>query len=124
MIGGKIKSLLSVWVLVLALVGCSSEKVDVLDLGVADHTLVMYLNANNNLAGAILNNANDAEKGMQGVLPSTKLVIYLDKNDGTSSLYEVKYLQYGTANYIKHTTLLKEYPVLGEGLGDSGLHTA
>ncbi|MBR2425049.1 MAG: hypothetical protein IKD05_02845 [Tidjanibacter sp.] len=110
MIGGKIKSLLSVWVLVLALVGCSSEKVDVLDLGVADHTLVMYLNANNNLAGAILNNANDAEKGMQGVLPSTKLVIYLDKNDGTSSLYEVKYLQYGTANYIKHTTLLKEYP--------------
>lgn len=110
MMGRKIKGVSLVWALVFALMGCSSEKVEVLDIGVAEHTLVMYLNANNNLSGHILNNAYDAEKGAMGLLPSTKLVIYLDKSDGTSSLYEVKYLQYGAANYIKHTTLLKEYP--------------
>lgn len=91
-------------------VGCGAyEEVDnVLEDGVVEHTLVMYLNANNNLSGYITNNALDAEKGMMGGLPSTRLVIYLDKLNSTT-LYEVRYLPYGDT-YIKQSKVLKEYP--------------
>ncbi len=93
-----------------ALEGCGPwTEVEVLESGMVEHTLVMYLNANNNLAAHIVNNAYDAEKGMMGAMPSTRLVIYLDRSNSTT-LYEVSYLQYGSANYVKHARVLKEYP--------------
>lgn len=101
---------LCVGVITLALGGCEfSEQDNELESGVAEHTLVMYLNANNNLSPHITNNVYDAEVGMVGAMPSTRLVIYLDTATSTK-LYEVSYLRYGDGNYIKHTRVLKEYP--------------
>ena len=112
----RLQNILTVRVAVLmsavavALGGCRPfVEVEMLPSGVVEHTLVMYLNANNNLAHHIKANALDAERGMMGALPSTRLVIYLDEAESTT-LYEVRYLQYGSANYVKHTTVLKEYP--------------
>ncbi len=101
---------LCVGVMAIVLGGCvPSEQSEVLDSGMVEHTLVMYLNANNNLASHIINNAYDAENGMEGAMPSTRLVVYLDKYASTT-LYEVSYLQYGAGNYVKHSRILKEYP--------------
>ncbi|MBQ5669379.1 MAG: hypothetical protein IIV29_01650, partial [Tidjanibacter sp.] len=56
---------LCVGVITLALGGCEfSEQDNELESGVAEHTLVMYLNANNNLSPHITNNVYDAEIGM------------------------------------------------------------
>ena len=102
-----------VWIVALMQVSCYPEPiaddVEILEGDMVEHTLVMYLNANNNLATHILANANDAERGMLGVPASTRLVIYLDKQSSTT-LYEVKFLQYGSYNFVKHSTVLKEYP--------------
>ena len=78
--------------------------------GEVEHTLVMYLIANNNLESSIYRNALDAEVGMDGALPSTRLVIYLDRRHDTK-LYEVRYLPYGEGGeYIRSCKVLKEYP--------------
>ena len=74
-----------------------------------EHTIVMYLNANNNLSHSLYQNALDAEKGMVGALPSTRLVIYLDKASETK-LYEVRYLPYGSNEHIRYCKELKTYP--------------
>lgn len=75
-----------------------------------EHTLVMYLMADNDLSSDIYQNAIDAEKGMFGALPSTRLVIYLDKADKTE-LYEVRYLPYGGGEeHIRYCDTLKTYP--------------
>lgn len=106
---------LSVMVLfLLSLVGCngivkSEESVEVLAVGEVEHTLVMYLIANNNLESSIYRNALDAEEGMIGAAPSTRLVIYLDKRDETV-LYEVRYLPYGSGDeHIRYCKELKRY---------------
>ncbi len=81
-----------------------------LNNGEVEHTLVMYLIANNNLESSIYRNALDAEVGMKGALPSTRLVIYLDRRNETK-LYEVRYLPYGSGDeYICRCEVLKEYP--------------
>ncbi len=102
-----------VWVAVLLLmVGCqrSDTPTTVLNDGEVEHTLVMYLIANNNLEYSIYRNAIDAEKGMEGALPSTRLVVYLDNRTETT-LYEVRYLPYGDGGeYIRYCKELKEYP--------------
>ena len=99
-----------VGVMALALGGCRPlDRCEVLERGMVEHTLVMYLNANNNLSAHISNNAYDAERGMEGAMPSTRLIIYLD-NLTSTTLYEIFYLQYGSANYVKHARVLKEYP--------------
>lgn len=90
------------------LVGCGSQEVVVLNGGEVEHTLVMYLIANNNLETSIYKNALDAEDGMVGASPSTRLVIYLDKRDETV-LYEVRYLPYGD-EHIRYCKELKRYP--------------
>jgi hypothetical protein len=69
----------------------------------------MYLNANNNLSHSIYQNALDAEKGMKGALPSTRLVVYLDKASETK-LYEIRYLPYGSNEHIRYCKELKTYP--------------
>ena len=104
-----------VWVLLvllLAATGCSAgaeqENVE-LEKGEAEHTLVMYMLANNNLEMSIFNNVLDAEEGMVGAMPSTRLLIYLDKRTETT-LYEVSYLPYGADNHIKQCKVLKSYP--------------
>lgn len=75
-----------------------------------EHTIVMYLMADNNLASSIYQNALDAEKGMLDAYPSVRLVIYLDKADKTE-LYEVRYLPYGSGDeHIRHCRTLKSYP--------------
>lgn len=84
--------------------------VEQLGSGEVEHTLVMYLLANNNLETSIYHNALDAEAGMVGALPSTRLVIYLDRRNETK-LYEVRYLPYGDGDeYIRYCKVLKTYP--------------
>lgn len=93
-------------------VGCvaSNEEVTILDSGEVEHTLVMYLLADNNLSASIYNNAVDAEEGMIGALPSTRLVVYLDTSTD-SKLYEVRYLPYGAGGeHIRYCKTLKTYP--------------
>ena len=94
----------------LALTGCDGDDVVVLESGEVEHTLVMYLLANNNLETSIYKNALDAEEGMVGASPSTRLVIYLDRRDETV-LYEVRYLPYGEGGeHIRYCKELKRYP--------------
>lgn len=77
---------------------------------VCEHTIVMYLMADNNLSSSIYQNALDAEYGMIGASPSVRLVIYLDRADKTE-LYEVRYLPYGSGDeHIRYCKTLKTYP--------------
>lgn len=95
-----------------AMAGCAapSDEMTVLDTNEVEHTLVMYLLADNNLSASIYNNALDAEEGMIGASPSTRLVIYLDKAED-SKLYEVRYLPYGSGGeHIRYCKMLKTYP--------------
>ena len=86
------------------------ESVDVLGHGEVEHTLVMYLLADNNLSAAIYKNALDAEEGMIGASPATRLVIYLDTTED-SKLYEIRYLPYGGGGeHIRTCKTLKTYP--------------
>lgn len=99
-------------VVVLLLSGCvvPSEEVDFLAPNEVEHTLVMYLLAENNLSNSIYKNALDAEKGMVGAKPNTRLVIYLDTFED-SKLYEVRYLPYGDGGeHIRTCKTLKTYP--------------
>ena len=101
-------------VMLLALGGCVAdvevESVDVLGHGEVEHTLVMYLLADNNLSTAIYKNALDAEEGMIGASPATRLVIYLDTTED-SKLYEIRYLPYGDGGeHIRTCKILKTYP--------------
>ena len=111
----KVKSVYNIVLAALLslLMGCQSVvqgPVEVLNRGEVEHTLVMYLIANNNLETSIYRNALDAEAGMVGALPSTRLVIYLDKRTETT-LYEVRYLPYGSGGeYIRYCKELKSYP--------------
>ncbi len=92
--------------------GCAvpSEEMNFLAQNEVEHTLVMYLLADNNLSTSIYNNALDAEEGMIGASPATRLVIYLDTAEG-SKLYEVRYLPYGDGGeHIRYCKTLKEYP--------------
>lgn len=103
--------LLSLLALV-TLAGCAvqDDEMTILDTDEVEHTLVMYLLADNNLSTSIYNNALDAEEGMIGASPATRLVIYLDKSEG-SKLYEVRYLPYGAGGeHIRHCKTLKTYP--------------
>lgn len=96
----------------LVVTGCAvpSEEVNFLAQNEVEHTLVMYLLADNNLSTSIYNNALDAERGMIGASPATRLVIYLD-TDKDSKLYEVRYLPYGDGSeHIRYCKTLKEYP--------------
>lgn len=99
-------------VAVMQATGCAvhSDEMNFLAQNEAEHTLVMYLLAENNLSTSIYNNALDAEEGMIGASPSTRLVIYLDSADETK-LYEVRYLPYGDGGeHIRHCKTLKIYP--------------
>lgn len=103
--------LLLLFVLV-TMAGCAVQdsEMTILDNDEVEHTLVMYLLADNNLSSAIYKNALDAENGMVGASPSTRLVIYLDKAED-SKLYEVRYLPYGSGGeHIRHCKVLKTYP--------------
>lgn len=99
--------------LLCGLIACSDEGVD--EVGgmhgdVCEHTIVMYLMADNNLSSSIYQNAIDAEYGMIGASPSVRLVIYLDRADVTE-LYEVRYLPYGSGKeHIRYCKTLKTYP--------------
>lgn len=97
--------------LLLGMCGCVAEEpVTMLEEGEAEHTLVMYLLAESNLSGSLYKNALDAEKGMEGASPATRLVIYHDTSEG-SKLYEVRYLPYGSGGeHITHCKTLKTYP--------------
>lgn len=77
--------------------------------GECEHTIIMYLTANNNLSSSIYQNALDAEKGLIGALPSTRLVVYLDTAAETK-LYEISYLSYGSEEYMRRCKVLKTYP--------------
>lgn len=106
--------ILKVWALasVALFMGCDSvtDEADVLlSHNECEHTIVMYLTANNNLSSSIYQNALDAEKGMIGAPPSTRLIIYLDTAAETK-LYEVSYLSYGAEEYMKRCKVLKTYP--------------
>lgn len=92
--------------------GVVEEGVECLQLNYneSEHTLIMYLMADNNLSNDIYRNAIDAERGMVGALPSTRLIIYLDKADKTE-LYEVRYMPYGSGDeHIRTCEVLKTYP--------------
>lgn len=107
-----IYNILLVVLMSLLVSGCDMTESDVemLDSGEVEHTLVMYLLAENNLSSSIYNNALDAEKGMIGSSPSTRLVIYHDTADETK-LYEVRYLPYGAGGeHIRYCKTLKTYP--------------
>ena len=98
--------------LLLFVVGCQSFDDTSLPAvsGEVEHTLVMYMIANNNLETSIYRNALDAETGVVNALPTTRLVIYLDKRTETA-LYEVRYLPYGSGGeYIRYCKELKTYP--------------
>lgn len=92
--------------------GCAGDWQESVALndGEVEHTLVMYLLAENNLSSFIQKNARDAEEGMVGASPATRLVIYLDSYDETK-LYEVRYLPYGGGEeHIRYSKVLKTYP--------------
>ncbi len=92
-------------------VGCAvgDEEIVELSAGEAEHTLIMYLIADNNLAGSLYQNALDAEKGMVGAMPQTRLVVYLD-NANETTLYEITYRNYGSGEHVRQCRKLKEYP--------------
>lgn len=92
------------------LAGCDGRtKADsALEPNECEHTIVMYIAANNNLSSNLYMNILDAEKGMLGALPSTRLVIYYDTATETK-LYEVRYLSYGSEEYIRQCNVLKTY---------------
>lgn len=76
----------------------------------ADRTLVFYILADNNLASYMLDNVIAAESGVeQGIPPTSRMVVYLDKAD-TTLLYEIGYMPYGSENYIKYSKPIKGYP--------------
>lgn len=92
--------------------GCTGDWRESVPLndGEVEHTLVMYLLAENNLSAFIQKNAREAEEGMVGASPATRLVIYLDSYDETK-LYEVRYLPYGGGKeHIRYSKILKTYP--------------
>lgn len=99
--------------LVVATVGCSmveEEESALLEPNEVEHTLLMYLMADNNLAASIYQNALDAEIGMENASPATRLLIYLDTATKTT-LYEIRYLPYGSGEeHIRMCKVLKEYP--------------
>ena len=93
-------------------VGCSVGEVQLveqLSYNEAEHTLIMYLIADNNLASSIYQNAIDAEKGMVGALPQARLVVYLD-NANETTLYEISYRSYGSGEHVRQCKKLNEYP--------------
>ena len=106
--------LLAMALLLLLGVGCTSgksseESVEMLADGEVEHTLVMYLIANNNLEASLYRNLLDAEEGMKGALPSTRLVVYLDNRNETT-LYEIRYRTYGSGEHVRYCRELKKYP--------------
>ncbi|MBQ2247411.1 MAG: hypothetical protein II323_01475 [Tidjanibacter sp.] len=108
-----VKLLLAIFAMV-TLVGCGPdvekpENVVQLPDNQVEHTLIMYLNADNNLSSSIYRNAEDAEQGMIGAMPSTRLIVYLDTAKDTR-LYEVYYLSYGANNHVRYCKELKSYP--------------
>lgn len=109
----NILSVVALATLIFALAGCRGVVVDGEDVVVlpesqVEHTLIMYLNADNNLSSSIMRNATDAELGMIGAMPSTRLIIYLDTARDTK-LYEVYYHTYGSNNHVRHCKELKTY---------------
>ena len=109
----NIYRVLTLLLLVVATVGCSmveEEESAVLEPNEVEHTLLMYLMADNNLAASIYQNALDAEIGMENASPATRLLIYLDTATKTT-LYEIRYLPYGSGKeHIRMCKVLKEYP--------------
>lgn len=107
--------IIKVWLALLAsasFVGCADVFVpsETLAHNEGEHTIVMYLLADNNLSSSIYQNALDAEMGMVGASPAVRLVIYLDRADKTE-LYEVRYLPYGAGGeHIRSCKTLKTYP--------------
>lgn len=96
----------------LSLTSCSEQSIEQsikLENDQVEHTILMYLLADNNLYTSMLTNIRDAEKGMAGVLPSTRLLVYLDAAD-TTALCEVRYLPYGNDNHLANSKILKVYP--------------
>ena len=82
-----------------ALCSCAIEEqgdggVQLLEPNQSEHTLVMYMFADNNLAGDMMSNIYNAERGLTKSMPSARIVVYLDRAD-TTMLYELKYLPYG-----------------------------
>lgn len=112
-----IYNIYKVWLVVMAAlvtacgVGPADDaEVDLLEGVEVEHTLVMYLMADNNLSGALYQNALAAEQGMVGALPQSRLVIYHDTSTATN-LYEVRYLPYGSGGeHIRYCRVLKSYP--------------
>ncbi len=108
----RIIAYLFVALVVGSLVSCAVEGLDgdveVLEPNQSEHTLVMYMFADNNLVGDMMSNIYNAEKGLMKSLPSSRLVVYLDKAD-TTVLYELKYLPYGDGEHIRHCKVLKGY---------------
>lgn len=77
--------------------------------GEAEHTMIMYMFAHNDLTGSMLQNILAAEQGVKKSLPSGRLVVYLDRADSTY-LYQMQYLPYGNGSeHIRHWQLLKGY---------------
>lgn len=79
-----------------------------LDQGESEHTLVMYMFADNNLSSYMMSNIYNAEKGLMDCMPSSRVVVYLDRADSTA-LYELSYLPYGSEEHIRHWKQLKCY---------------
>ena len=96
-----------------ALCSCALEElvdggVQQLEPNQSEHALIMYMFADNNLAGDMLSNIYNAERGLTKSMPSARIVVYLDKAD-TTMLYELKYLPYGEEQHIRHCKVLKSY---------------
>lgn len=77
--------------------------------GHSEHTLVMYMFADNNLRGDMINNVISAEKGLAKSMPSARVVVYIDMADSTV-LCQMRHLPYGEQEHIHHFDILKEYP--------------
>lgn len=110
----RVQYIYKVWLIALLFlgVGCDVEYETQENLGYneVEHTLVMYLMADNNLAANIYQNAIDAELGMMNASPASRLLVYLDTATKTK-LYEIRYLPYGAGDeHIKICKVLKEYP--------------
>lgn len=105
-----------VWLVVVAalMAACNLEApvedAVVLPDGEVEHTLVMYIMADNNLSSALYQNIISAELGMVEALPQSRLVIYHDTSTSTN-LYEVRYLPYGGGDeHLRYCRVLKSYP--------------
>lgn len=77
--------------------------------GHSEHTLVMYMFADNNLRGDMIKNIISAEKGLAKSMPSARVVVYIDMADSTV-LCQMRHLPYGAEEHIHHFDILKEYP--------------